>query len=518
MHEIDHVAFSFSWCGYGNGLSFKEIGDTDIEYIENFVRNELEKRLTEICERYGKQFDESEKGFFFGIYASSIGEFKFLRGERIQISSIADILRTFMEKNGTDAFKKEFEPPNKFKIGKGGTIQSSVGLVYGEKRCQVISIKNLNPNELCVDLLPKLKRLYEKHGLSPLQPIDEKVIKIISLENGLRADVVCVCCPANDYGIEAKKHAVQYDKTGNWIFSNISKHLKRHVTNQIQNGASSLNENGLELNNQSVIQSVSPQKVSHSKQEQAKFNSAIHLNHQIMAMPIHCVGDDQNESSTSSIKHTGSVQLLYQQFTAQNLALIKATMINAESKKFVSTQIGGRTVNLNTLDISKNGNCMFGSLAHQLHLVKTNSKEHTDLTAKLRSDVVNHILQDIDRYKRAIEIDFSGLDVDAAAKEYISTDLSKNGEWGGSESLLAVINMFKVNILVFQERGSFSFSIGFNPNFHRCVFLAYRICGTDENGEPKYNHYESVCEIDEEHLYQCAQYLGSKMDKEFDCK
>lgn len=102
---ITFAVFLFSWCGYGNGLSFKEIGETDIEYIENFVRNELEKRLLEISERKGKQFDECEKEFFFGIYASSISEFKFLRGERIQILAIADILRQFMDKNGVDALK-----------------------------------------------------------------------------------------------------------------------------------------------------------------------------------------------------------------------------------------------------------------------------------------------------------------------------------------------------------------------------------------------------------------------------
>lgn len=513
---IIFVAFPFSWCGYGNGLSFKEIGETDIEYIENFVRNELEKRLSEICERNGKQFDECDKEFFFGIYASSINEFKFLRGERIQILAIADILRQFMDKSGVDAFKKEFEPSKTFKISKAGTIQTSVGLLYGEKKRQAISNKNLDSNELCTDLLPKLKRLFEKQSLNPLQPIDEKIVRVVTLENGFRADVLCVFCPVNDFGIETKRIAVQYDKHGNWNLSNLSKHLKRHATNKKHIDESSLDDipNNLRQGN-------SPQNSSDLQNDLPKHNSLTELDllneSQIMSMPISC---EDNKHDLSSIKQhpPNTMQSLYQQFTAQNLKLIRATMTNNETKKFVPVIIDNRTVNLNTLDIKKNGDCMFGSLAHQLYYMKTNSKEHNDLTAKLRKDVVQHILADFDRYKRAIEIDFRDSDGDAAQREYISTDLSKNGEWGGSESLLAVANMFEVNILVFRENGPFSFSFGFNRNFDRTVFLAYRIGGIDENGAPKYNHYESVCAIDEELLYKCAQTIGSKMDQQFDCK
>lgn len=505
---ITFAVFLCSWCGYGNGLSFKEIGETDIEYIENFVRNELEKRLLEISERKGKQFDECEKEFFFGIYASSISEFKFLRGERIQILAIADILRKFMDKNGVDAFKQEFEPPKTFKISKAGTIKR-----------QAIPNKNLDSNELCSDLLPKLKRLCEKQSSNPLQPIDEKIVNIVTLENGFRADVLCVFCPINDFGIETKKFAVQYDKNGNWNLSNLSKHLKRHITNKKHTDEPSLNDIPNELRQEST-----PQNSSDPQNEVPKCDSLTKLDllneSQIMSMPIYCEENEPNKSNLSSIKQhqSNTMQLLYQQFAAQNLKLIRATMTNNETKKFVAVIIDGRTVNLNTLDIKTDGNCMFGSLAHQQYCVKTNSKEHNDLTAKLRKDVVQHILTDFDQYKRAIEIDFRDSNKDDAGKEYISTDLSKNGEWGGSETLLAVSNMFKVNILVFREHGPFCCAFGFNRNFDRTVFLAYRICGVDENGAPKYNHYESVCAIDEELLYKCAQYLGSKMDQQFDCK
>lgn len=485
MMIIIFVAFSFSWCGYGNGLSFKEIGETDIEYIENFVRNELEKRLSEICERNGKQIDECEKEFFFGIYASSVNEFKFLRGERIHILAIADILRKLMEKCGLDAFRKEFEPPKTYKISKTGTMQSSIGLLYGEKKRQMLAIpyKNMDSNALRTDLFPKLKRLFENLSANQLQPIDEKIISIVTLDNGFRADVLCVFCPVDVLGIEAKTHCVQYDKSGNWNMSNLKKHLKRHATNKTNPDTSSPRKNAAPRNSGDQKHGV-PIHNSSIKDDQLDES-------QIMSMPIVCEGNEQSKSNPSSIKQQplNATHFLYQQFTAQNLKLTRATMTNNETKRFVAVKIDGRTVNLNTIEIKKNGNCLFASMAHQLYFVKTNSKTHDNLTAKLRSDVVQHILKNFDEYKRAIEIDFGEVDKEEAGKEYISTDLSKHGEWGGSESLLALTNMFKVNILIFRENGPFTFSFGFNRNFDRTVLLAYRIGGFDENGEPKYNHY-----------------------------
>lgn len=209
------------------------------------------------------------------------------------------------------------------------------------------------------------------------------------MENGFRADVLCVFCPVNDFAIETKKHAVQLDKQGNWNLSNLSKHLKRHVTNKNHTDESSQDNfpNGL-------CPESAPQNSSETQNDLPKRNSPTKLNllneSQIMSMPIYCGENEHDKSNSSSIKQhpSNTMQLLYQTFTAQNLKLIRATMTNSETKRFVPVIIDGRTVNLNTLGIAKDGNCMFGSLAHQLFYVKTNSKEHNDLTANLRKDVV----------------------------------------------------------------------------------------------------------------------------------
>lgn len=513
------MQFLFSWCGYGNGLSFKEIGESDLAYIETFVRNELKKRLLEKCEREKTQFDESEAEFFYGIYAGSIDEFKFLRGERIQILAIANILRDFLTEKGADEFKQKFEPPKNYKIGKDAS-RLSVGFFYGKKLKQAIMKKDLSPDELLLDLLPKLKRVFDKYNLKPFRKIDEEIIRIIALETGFRADVLCVFCPMNDCGIESltKKHAIQYDKRGNWNLSNLNKHLKWHTTKATNTDASF--EIHQPLPQSTPIKSSNDNnELSNNSQIQQSKSSEIET--EIMSMPVEIEEDGEkatNEQKTIDMpsiisSYTGTIGTLYQQFSAQNLRLLEATLQNSETKKCMVLNVEDQFVNINVLNIKKDGNCMYGSLAHQLHCVKINSKEHIDLTAKLRKDVVNHIDNNFQQYTQALKFRLSNSNPEKAGKEFISTDLSKDGKWGGSETLLCVSNMFKVNILMFHERGPISFATVYNANFNRTVFIAYRYDSTDKDGSPIYNHYDSVCSIDERLLYKLANDLGSKMDK-----
>lgn len=89
--KLEIVLF-FRLTGFANAVSFMNIGDEDISYVEKFVQNELEQLLLDRCVRLGTVLDDNEKECVFGIYAGNIKEFKFLRGERNQILGIAGIL------------------------------------------------------------------------------------------------------------------------------------------------------------------------------------------------------------------------------------------------------------------------------------------------------------------------------------------------------------------------------------------------------------------------------------------
>lgn len=117
----------FRWNGFANAYSLMNLTENDIVCIEEFVQNELEQRILDRCTRLGSELDENEKESFFGIFAGSTKDFKFLRGERIQILGLAESLRNMFDEKGKEQFSKHFEVPENYKIDKNGTHNFSFG-------------------------------------------------------------------------------------------------------------------------------------------------------------------------------------------------------------------------------------------------------------------------------------------------------------------------------------------------------------------------------------------------------
>lgn len=84
-------------------------------------------------------------------------------------------------------------------------------------------------------------------------------------------------------------------------------------------------------------------------------------------------------------------------------------------------------------------------------------------------------------------------------------NLSKQGFWGGSESLKAVSLIYKANILIFNEKGHFYFTNDAQITNNQCIIISFR-CASGDKDAPR-NHYDSVCEIQEEDVYICAREL-----------
>lgn len=122
--------------------------------------------------------------------------------------------------------------------------------------------------------------------------------------------------------------------------------------------------------------------------------------------------------------------------------------------------------------------------------------------------MVNHIETNFDAYKHALQqrLNCKEEEIDKLGKEFLANDLTANGIWGGSESLLAITEIFGTNILIFNENGPFYFAAGFKAS----IFLAYRE-RIKSNGEKEYYHYDSICEIGTDLLFKCATDSGGKM-------
>lgn len=106
-------------------------------------------------------------------------------------------------------------------------------------------------------------------------------------------------------------------------------------------------------------------------------------------------------------------------------------------------EINNRSMNINTVDIQGDGNCLFLTEVHQLKCVKIDSETHKTQTAELRTQVVGHIVEHIDDHKQALKMRLNCdiEQVDEFGTKFVTEELSRNGFWGDTESLLAVSNM-----------------------------------------------------------------------------
>lgn len=496
--------FLFRWIGYANGLSFKEIDDEKLDQIEVFVRSELLKRVQEKSERRGKTFEEKE--IFFGMYADSIDEFKILRGERLQLLSIANILRPIFNDKGSDEFAKYFELPKGNKFDKIDMCQLSVGWFYGKKLRKLQQHVDCSAEDLSVDLLPKLKNFFKSFDLNSVRPINEEIFKVVNIGNSIRADVICVFCPIKKVTDNSlmKWHAIQMDKSGRWNFSNFRKHVKKHLQEPVGN-SSKPEKSDLDSFDSAVHTHSTPAK-EQGKAHQTASNDL--SNFSINSLPIVFEDDNRSDSNVDN-NSSETVSSLYKQFSTQSLRLFEAALTHNETKSQMQVIFGDRSASLNVFDILKDGNCLFGSLTHQLSLVKINSDEHVKQTADLRKNVVSHIIENIEQYKQVLKYRTDVTNI----QDFVTKDLSKQGEWGGAETFLAVSNIFKVNILVFNEEGEFYLATGYKPSFSRTLLVAYRSNRKDEDGVRIYDHYDSLCDMTELLLYTCAKCIAEKIDK-----
>lgn len=94
--------------------------------------------------------------------------------------------------------------------------------------------------------------------------------------------------------------------------------------------------------------------------------------------------------------------------------------------------------------------------------------------------------------------------------KFVDKKLSKSGTWAGMETLRAIGNLRKVNILVVNEQADYSFANGFDRAYDRIIFMAFRnnMISTGPASNTKRNHYDSIAHIDEDDLATMAKNLA----------
>lgn len=211
--------------------------------------------------------------------------------------------------------------------------------------------------------------------------------------------------------------------------------------------------------------------------------------------------------------------------------MINVCLKNGESLVSVNFYLGDNIVRqIKVASIPTDGDCLFGALAHQLFATKLSVRSSVRNSQKLREESVEYIKKNIAAFEHELKnrlYDCGIQKSDYLEMDFVSflnTRLCKKGYWGGAESLKAISCLYEVNIIVFLEDGPCYVANNFNMNYKRSVCIAFRNnneystspTSGDENKNIIFNHYDSVCTINQTDIIDCMEKLADVNKKQED--
>lgn len=148
------------------------------------------------------------------------------------------------------------------------------------------------------------------------------------------------------------------------------------------------------------------------------------------------------------------------------------------------------------LPIPGDGNCLFGSVIHQLCCASPNHQHFGAYRSQLRDAAVSELRNRIDFY-----VDYLAVSAEEAFEdpspvankiERFLVALESDGFWGGEESLAAICNLHQVAITVHQINGTIEFTPTVSENQSwRVLDIFYR----NLPGFVEKTHYDSVVAV-----------------------
>lgn len=489
--------------GFGNALSFKSITDAEIEAIEDFIKKNAFEYLTkEFCDvsvnnEYEVDINDELLIDYFGpLYAHNTTSFQFRPGDKIRIKEIVNYVKNKVDEGGAN--KNLIFFANKQLLSQQRRKKNNNAHIHKK----MSKVTEFDENELKRKLIEKVVPYFNQTDIDENQ-CGEMVKLHIGNAGKVYGDIFCAICKMEQRkNKKAKRVYFNCDgkSKGVWVLSNFVKHLetvhKLSVQHKQKPNASKLNAN---------TDAVADHQSSNIKTE-----SDVEKKNEGNDASLIVVDDEELKSKIQLNKNSDTPALLYKQISAQTTKVMTAVYKNGENQSQMAYAVNESRKNLMVATIAKDGNCMLGSAVHQLFCYPLNSKLHKDATKRLRADVVAHILDQknfsfylhslkdrVYEEKNANQI----TDIEVECKMFVRYTLAQNRFWAGTETLLAISELYETNVIVFNEDGSCDKFKRSGKQYNRSIVVAYRIGGTDENGRPVRNHYDSICEIDSADLY-----------------
>lgn len=518
-----------------------------INCVELFVRENLLGILKDICAEIQVPFNDCDKFHFFGMYSPKPETFRFHLGEKASILGMVKYVQNAMAQD-----TKMFDAPAKHHLLANDTVQLSFGLFFGKQGPHRSTIstqstdntapatENSSVSSLVNSLIPKLVGEFNLIVPGTLENLPAEKVKIVNNGSRIFATVECIFCPNNKI---RKPLCIQYDTVNNgvaayWNVSNFRKHLRKHIpVHQIGSEGMKKEEQVAETTH--MDESSGPENLFYETIEVENLDESLETYQDLVAPTSTHSSEINNEIEKDTVSTNVDVEIveitpesvrfaqmasiekmICDQISSQNSTLTQAIMANSEEKHVMKFRLGDEVKSVKIIKIKPDGNCLFGALAHQLFLHKINSKQHVGATAKLRTETVSYIKDNVEKFKDRINyriLDERKASEAVTKKERIDkgdgnitdknckaflTELKKN-KWGGNESIQAISEIYRVNILVFKECGSAYFPFGFDIDFHRTVMVSYQI-----DAKNIYNHYNSLVGLDKKLLDIFAKSLA----------
>lgn len=157
--NIDIDIYCCSLCGLSNSLSFKNIDQDDIAYIENYAQNNLPDLLKD-----HKENDEHKNQIFFGAHASSPAKFSLNRGETKLLHELISHVKT-NERVGVEINTVLGGKLSSYK----NVVQTACGYFFGDKTrfaCSALRRENHIEfiNHSKAQLITKVKETLDTYG------------------------------------------------------------------------------------------------------------------------------------------------------------------------------------------------------------------------------------------------------------------------------------------------------------------------------------------------------------------
>lgn len=520
--------------GFGNSIAFGSFDDNDFVEVENFVRNVLKKRAQQ-----SDIFNSIEAYDLFGtFYAKQPENFAFNPGERKLIKKLASYVKKKLDEVGPSYFnqtcKKRGRP-------KGQMFETEIGFLYGELRAGkqnailTESKPSMKDNIDLVDFKPPMKdnidlvdSLFKKaakclipYGDGAVYIFKENNVVVDKSENGkIHGHVYCVLCKGK------KRISVHFQKTY-WVVQNFSKHLRNahpiEETSFIEYVEDSdkkiakqpiISENASNFENQSMSEEANEDDTAKSDNKPNVIEDDINVEVQIESdgetINLRYISGDQLQPAASE-QDAVIERLIYDQISMQEAEMWSAVFRNTETVHAMPVKFSDVSNSaVDFCDIAADGNCLFGSIVHQLFKEKINSSDYSTAVNQLRIEVVEHIKKNRETYQMVLkgrayeelnDRKADELEINAIIDYFLSNLLPKVGTWAGSESLLAISEIYKVNIFIFNENDCCTCFGGFNAQYHQCILIAY---GSFCNLKIR-NHYNSVVRINQPDIFACAK-------------